>query len=122
MMSYSKSRVLLSMMAPLCPLLNRTFRTQVIQEKDGLAGVFLRGVNIRPAVSRVARPGAARLDDGVGNRPKLACTTRRRTTVGIDPMTRGVDKVLKPGALIPRSGSIGGIVSAVRTAPLCSSQ
>jgi phosphoribosylformylglycinamidine cyclo-ligase len=85
-------------MAQLPPLLKRTFTPRVIEWKDGFAGLFRLDANIG-LLSRTYRdPVLVASTDGVGTKLKLAFTTGRHSTVGIDLVAMSVNDCLCIGA------------------------
>jgi phosphoribosylformylglycinamidine cyclo-ligase len=85
-------------MARIPPLLRRTYTPRVIEWKDGFAGLFRLDDQIG-LLSRTYRdPVLVASTDGVGTKLKLAFSTGRHSTVGIDLVAMSVNDCLCAGA------------------------
>ena len=85
-------------MAALPPLLRRTYSPRVIDWPGGFAGLFRLDDNIRLLTRTYRDPVLVACTDGVGTKLKLAFSTGRHSTVGIDLVAMSVNDCLCAGA------------------------
>lgn len=85
-------------MQGIAPLLRRTFTPRVLEWPNGFAGLFRLDDHIRLLTRKYHDPVLVASTDGVGTKLKLAFTTNRHQTVGIDLVAMSVNDCLCAGA------------------------